>query len=703
VAVNKELTFPEGEAIQNVAIDILDDIEIENDELVGLILSGFTENTEGLQSEAELLISSDDSSIGFGSPLYTVTEGQDGSIARIEIQRLGALLGELELSFLTATNGTAQAKADFLMVSNKVQFVDFETSKFVNVPVLDDDKIEPIESVVLILTNLVGNAFIKVDESKLNIIDNDFGTGEFSFEYPSFRVRENDSFASIGIVRTNGFTGIVEMNYELGDLTATLGEDYASEQGKVVFSDGDYVQFIDIPLIDDLIKEGAEAFKVRLVKATGDAVITPPNFVNVIILDDETEDYISTISGRGTDGPVYTIEADRYGFVIGGDYSEINKIETSKLSYIDLQGNVINLIEGKHDFNNAIYSTEILSNGILVGGLFNGLGDIPLNRLVKLNSSGLIDESFIASSRINSTVYDTLSFGGHIYVGGAFGILKLLGNGQIDESFNTDSIIGSVYAIASTGDGILVAGDFVNVDDPAQKNLAKINHDGAFDLKFKLKESPDAPVYSVSAEDDSILIVGGFVTVNGISSRRIASLNSDGTSNEDFYVGTGFNRVARKIQKRNDGNLIVSGGFDKWNDVTANKIVLLKPDGNLASNRFNQLNLNGTVYATDEVPGKLFAFGGVFNESEETPYNGLGVVEALTSPLPPELTIQYAPDIGLLTVKGQPSQYHEIEYSLDLVNWSKLVSQKTASNGEFKLNIDLMRFKSQYFRATMRE
>ena len=300
-------------------------------------------------------------------------------------------------------------------------------------------------------------------------------------------------------------------------------------------------------------------------------------------------------------------------------------------------------------------------------------------------------------------MYDTLSFGGHIYVGGAFGILKLLGNGQIDESFNTDSIIGSVYAIASTGDGILVAGDFVNVDDPAQKNLAKINHDGAFDLKFKLKESPDAPVYSVSAEDDSILIVGGFVTVNGISSRRIASLNSDGTSNEDFYVGTGFNRVARKIQKRNDGNLIVSGGFDKWNDVTANKIVLLKPDGNLASNRFNQLNLNGTVYATDEVPGKLFAFGGVFNESEETLYNGLGVVEALTSPLPPELTIQYAPDIGLLTVKGQPSQYHEIEYSLDLVNWSKLVSEKTGSNGEFKLNIDLMRFKSQYFRATMRE
>ena len=44
------------------------------------------------------------------------------------------------MSFLTATNGTAQANADFLSVSNKVQFADFETSKFVTVPILDDDE-----------------------------------------------------------------------------------------------------------------------------------------------------------------------------------------------------------------------------------------------------------------------------------------------------------------------------------------------------------------------------------------------------------------------------------------------------------------------------------------------------------------------------------------------------------------------------------
>ena len=335
--------------------------------------------------------------------------------------------------------------------------------------------------------------------------------------------------------------------------------------------------------------------------------------------------------------------------------------------------------------------------------MFNALGDVPFNRLVKLNPSGLVDENFVASSRINSTVYDTLRVGDHIYVGGAFGILKLHGDGSLDESFKTDSIIGSVYSLASTGDGILVAGSFVNANDDRQKNLLKISHSGGVDVSFELNESPDAPVYSVLFSNDSILIGGSFVTVNGISSRRIASLNSNGSSNDGFFVGTGFNKVVRKVQMRNDGNFIVSGNFDKWNAIAANKIVLLKPDGNLASNRFNQLSLNGTVYDTGEVPGKLFAFGGVFNESEETQYNGLGVVEAFTSPLPPELTFYYEADIGHLTVKGQPSQTHGIEYSLDLVNWAKLVNEKTDLNGEIKVNIDFMRFKSQYFRATMLE
>lgn len=119
------------------------------------------------------------------------------------------------------------------------------------------------------------------------------------------------------------------------------------------------------------------------------------------------------------------------------------------------------------------------------------------------------------------------------------------------------------------------------------------------------------------------------------------------------------------------------------------------------SNRYNQLSLNGIVYATSEIPGKLFAFGGAFEEQEDSPYTALGVVEALTSPLPPKLFINYVAEKGMVVVVGESFRRYQIESTLDLVNWSRLADEKSDSKGEVKFNIDVMRFKSQYFRATM--
>ena len=697
------LNFPEGEAIQNITIDILDDLEIEPYEVVDLKLSDFDAGTEGLQSDAKLLIASDDSAVGFGMPLYSVTEGQDGALARIEIKRYGSLLGDLEMAFITATNGTAQASADFLSVSNKVQFTDFETNKFVTVPILDDDKIEPIENVVLLITNLVGNAFIQTDESMLNIIDNDFATGEFSFEYPTFKVMENAKYATVGIVRTNGFTGIVEIEYEMSDLTAVIGKDYSSESGKLIFSDGDFVQYMDIPILDDKEEEGAEAFKVRLVKATGDAQITPPNFANVIIVDDESEDFISAVSGRGADGPVYSIEPDRNGFLVGGDYSSINGVEAVRLSYFDHEGSVTSFLHEDFELNNAVYAIEHAYNGVFAGGLFNASGEKPVNHLAKFDHMGRLDDSFEAPDQVVSTVYDIEKWGNDLYVAGSFGILKLSNDGGLVADFETQGIDGSVYAIDVTEHGIYLGGDFEAGSNGGIKNIARVSHDGSIDDSFLPSDYPDGPVFSVLSTDNSVLIGGAFVTINGVSSRRIACLKRDGSIDESFYIGMGFNNIVRQLAQRGDGKILALGRFDKWNEQTANRIALLDSNGKLVSDRYNKLNLNGTVYAAGEIPGKLFAFGGTFEEQEDSPYTGLGVVEALTSPLPPELFINYDIENGLVRVVGESFTRYQIESSLDLTDWTKLAVEKSDSNGQINFSIDVMRFKSQYFRATLSE
>jgi hypothetical protein len=304
---------------------------------------------------------------------------------------------------------------------------------------------------------------------------------------------------------------------------------------------------------------------------------------------------------------------------------------------------------------------------------------------------------------VDSTVYDVQKWENHIYVCGAFGIVKLSQDGQLEETFESDLIKGAVYSIDVTDESLYLGGDFVLGSNDIRKNIAKIDHDGILDEAFILTDYPDGPVFSVLARNDSVWIGGAFVTVNGKSSRRVAALNSDGSSDMSFDVGTGFNNVVRELVQRDDGKIVASGAFDKLNGQSVNRIALLDANGHLVPNRYNQLNLNRTVYATDEIPGKLFAFGGTFEEQKNSPYTALGVVEALTSPLPPELFITYDIKNSLVLVVGEPLRDYDIEFSIDLENWVALAKEKSDSNGDIQFNVDVMRFKSQYFRARMRE
>ena len=378
-------------------------------------------------------------------------------------------------------------------------------------------------------------------------------------------------------------------------------------------------------------------------------------------------------------------------------------METGRLSYFQDNGVVTGFLSEDFALNNAVYAIEYGYNGIFAGGLFNFSGDTPVNHLAKFDFDGHLDSSFKASNNLNSTVYDIQKWGSHLFVGGAFGVAKLLLDGGLDESFKPDAINGAVYSLDVTDEGVYLAGDFAGASNDGLKNIARITHDGAVDHAFDLSAYPDAPVYSVIARDDSVLFGGAFVTVNGVSSRRIAALNRDGSIDETFNVGTGFNNVVRDVVLRADKKMVVSGGFTKWNGQSANRIVLLSPEGALVSNRYNQLNLNGTIYSTSEVPGKLFAFGGAFEEQKDSPYTALGVVEALTSPLPPELFINYDIENGQVLILGESFRRYQIQSSLDLVNWSKLADEKSDSKGSVEFDIDVMRFKSQYFRAIMSE
>lgn len=219
------LAFPQGENIRTVSIPVTNDFLVNVDRTVVLGLINFSHPTGvGNQTNATLTIVNDDTQIGFSSPTYSVNENVVGGFVSITVTRSFSTVGSASADFFTSAGPTnsATAGADYTAVSNVLTFASGESLKTVNIPILEDLLVEGNETVTLTLTNITGGAGIAT--AILTIVENDFAPGELNFSANAFSVNEAGGSATITVVRSNGFTGVVSVNYATTGLgTAIAG------------------------------------------------------------------------------------------------------------------------------------------------------------------------------------------------------------------------------------------------------------------------------------------------------------------------------------------------------------------------------------------------------------------------------------------------------------------------------------------------
>jgi hypothetical protein len=593
------------------------------------------------------------------------------------------------------------------MLSNTVQFLDGEIFKVVQIPILDDAIVESIESVSLLLTNALGKALLGIDESLLNIVDDDFAPGQFYFESPSFKVRENVGFATITVLRTNGYTGSIVMDFSASDLTAKNGEDYTAITGKLVFGDGEISSGFDIPIINDDIEEGAEALRVRIFDPTGGGAIIPPSFATVIIEDDESGGLVGGIKLDGANGTVYSIALDGSDNVLlGGDFDSVNGQDFTRLARIDPEGRVDMEFDTGLGPNNTVYNVAYARDGgIWVGGLFNQIDGVNSGHLARLSVNGLLDETFDPGTAIEGSVFDILEVGNGLLVGGDFGLVMLNLDGSVNEAFQAPELNGAVYSISSASEGgVLIAGSFTAVNGTKRVRLAKLNRNGLPDPSFDTGDGPDGDVYAVKVLPNGKILVGGlFVTIDGLSARRLALLGLDGSLDRSLDIGSGFNGPVRSIERRVDGLVLVGGAFTKLNHVPQNKVALIGLDGSLVKNNLNELGLNGPVYSVSENPGGLLAVAGSFTEDPSARgHNRFVLVEGFSSVKPARLSVRMVDGSMYMKVNGAPGMVYSVEISESLESWVGFTEVTIPEEGALTLELGQTEG-VRYYRAVYQE
>ncbi|MCE5228214.1 hypothetical protein LLG95_01275, partial [bacterium] len=291
-------TFAPNETQKSIPVHIIDDTAVELDETIVLTLTGAVNATPLGTTQHTLVIQDNDPPIvGFSSAASSVGEG--GGTARVAVTLSARTNRTVTVTY--STGGTAQGGGvDFTTPGGTVVFNPTETTRYIDLPIIDDGEIEPAETVVLTLTGAAGGVIGTPSQHTLTIDDNDTPVVVFSDFFST--ANENAGWTTITLQLSHAAYQPVDVYYSAGGTAQGGGVDYDTPPGVVTFAPLETVKRIPIHLIDDALAE-ADKGLVFTINSSANATIGSPSQHTLIIYDDDQQTsraIVSFATGQST-------------------------------------------------------------------------------------------------------------------------------------------------------------------------------------------------------------------------------------------------------------------------------------------------------------------------------------------------------------------------------------------------------------------
>ncbi len=263
--IEGSIVFNSGETKKPITLDIVDDALVETNETIVITLSSPVNAVLGnIISHTYTIIDND----GTGAGSETISVEFSGSTSsgpeNIGHASINLVLTRESSEVITVhyavTGGTADKDNDFT-TGNTVIFYPGETSKSIELDIINDDKDEPDETVELSLTD-ASNADIG-DNSKhtYTIIDDDEVTVSFNKSTSSGQEDMSSVIIPVSLSAASEQTITV---YYIVTGTARAYDDYLPPSGILSFEPGITSQNIEIEIIDDKDAEDTETIELTL-------------------------------------------------------------------------------------------------------------------------------------------------------------------------------------------------------------------------------------------------------------------------------------------------------------------------------------------------------------------------------------------------------------------------------------------------------
>ncbi len=514
---------------------------------------------------------------------------------------------------------------------------------YFDVPLLDDLLAEGDETFGLAITNAfgsitlggeyipLGTAIGHTDFGSATIADNEFNKGIFNFGAVSYMTNEDAGLAIISVIRTNGSSGAVTVDYLTRDGSATAGSDYTTTRGQLRFASGETNKTFSIPILDNPDVEFDETVILVLTNATGGAKLPAGLATSVVtntltIVDNDflqgrLQFSISNYTNNENEafGTVTVTRSGGNKFAMTVQYQTISGgTATPNVDYTPVSGM---LVWTDGDSSAKTFTIPLLPDGVV---------ENPESILLRLSNPSVVGS---LGSRTNATLWITdgdafgnLSFSQLFYEvdengssptitvvrsGGSAGTVTVnyqstpivatpgtdysdvtgtltFGPGEFSKTFAVPVIDDSVpdgdktvqLTLSNpTGGGL---GAITNVVLTIVDNESISLPAGELDTTFSTNANANAAVYAlVQQQDGRIIMAGDFTQVSSVPRNRLARLKPNGLLDNTFDIGPGANGSIRALAIGSDGKLLIGGLFTTINGTNRNGVARLSTDGTL--------------------------------------------------------------------------------------------------------------------------
>ena len=375
VTTNVTVNFGVGETVKTVAIPIIDDTEVEGPETGYIALYDNGSNPDvfvNTASKTVTILDVDAGVMAFSAATFSAAENAGN--ATLTVSRALGSVGAASVAY-TVTAGTATS-ADATLASGTVNFLNGDTSKTINVPLLDDtvDEVDETFTVTLSVPSL-GATLGAQTTATVTILDNDV-PGVLAFSTGTATVAESGN-ATLTVSRTNGTDGAVSVNYATTAGTATAGDDFTAVAGTLNFAHGEASKTILVPVVSDGFDEVDETFTLTLSAPTAGATLGTQATTTVTITDDdsfapEKTEFTALLMKAGVVKGTLTVKETLAGKVTAVAVVGANKATFSGLLGADGSGVFVFKKKGNADQTLSIQ----VSGDAFIGTLNDGTGNI---------------------------------------------------------------------------------------------------------------------------------------------------------------------------------------------------------------------------------------------------------------------------------------------------------------------------------------